>query len=373
MASPVSKEWRPELFRPADPAEREALLVLLASGQVREVHDTLDTQLEELIQSRTPRLVFDPDLLARAKENELAGMATWEYGTWVWYPWSGRLVHLLPREEFRLVRTDRNRGKISRADQQRLMGRRIAFIGLSVGNSAAVTCALEGIGGSFRLADFDTLGVSNLNRLRAGVHDLGVNKTVIAARQMFEIDPYLDIEIYPDGLTDANMKEFFIGRPGSGPVDLLVEECDTPWVKVAAREWARSCRIPVLMDTNDRGLLDIERFDLEPDRPLLHGLIAKVDSRQLRELSFDDKVSFILSLIGEDGISPELAASLDQIGRTLCSWPQLASGVTLGGAITADAARRVMLGTHRASGRYYIDLAALISDGPGNAGPALGV
>ena len=164
-------------------------------------------------------------------------------------------MHVLPREEFRLVRTDRNRGKIERPQQRSLLGRRIGVIGLSVGNSAAVTFALEGIGGRFKLADFDEFGLSNLNRLRAGVHHLGVNKAVLSARQMFEIDPYLDIEIFTDGLTRQNLDEFTDG------LDLVVEECDTPYAKIAAREAARRRGIPVVMDCNDRGMLDVERFD----------------------------------------------------------------------------------------------------------------
>ena len=142
------------------------------------------------------------------------------YGTWAFYPWSGRLVHVLPREESRFVRTDRNRNKITREEQQVLLGKRVAVIGLSVGNSAALTAAMEGVGGRFRLADFDRLGLSNLNRLRAGVHDLGVEKTVLCARQLFELDPYLDVEIW----------------------------------RACLREQARERGIPVLMDTNDRGL-----------------------------------------------------------------------------------------------------------------------
>ncbi|MEU5891667.1 3-oxoacyl-[acyl-carrier-protein] synthase III C-terminal domain-containing protein [Streptomyces sp. NPDC047461] len=250
-------------------------------------------------------------------------------------------MHLLPAPEFRMVRTDRNRGKIDRPEQRRLLDRRIGVIGLSVGSASALTLAMEGIGGAYRLADFDTLSLSNLNRLRAAAHDVGVNKCVLAARQMYEIDPYLDIEIFPGGLTDEVMEGFFTARGG---IDLLVEECDSPYVKLAARERARTLGIPVVMDANDRGLLDVERFDHEPQRPLLHGRLGPLRAADLAgELTFEQTVDLILAMVDADRIGPELTASIPLIGTAYSSWPQLASGVALGGALTADAARRILL------------------------------
>ena len=350
--------WKPVLFQPARHDERVAMTSLLDTGAVREVADTIDTQLEELIRARDPGRVLDEDALAAARRDQLEGAQPWCYGTWVWYPWSGRLVHVLPREEFRMVRTDRNRGKIDRPEQRRLLDKRIGVIGLSVGNSAALTLAQEGVAGAFKLADFDTLSVSNLNRLRAGLHQIGVNKAVLAARQMFEIDPYLDIEIFPAGLTEDTVKEFFLG--GHGPIDLLVEECDTPWVKLAAREAARDLGVPVVMDANDRGLLDVERFDREPHRPLLHGLLGPLTPEDCLDLTFAERVDLILAMVDRERISPALAESIPKIGRTLSSWPQLASGVALGGALVTEAARRILLGGPCASGRFYVDLEELI-------------
>ncbi|MFI6998914.1 ThiF family adenylyltransferase [Nocardia sp. NPDC050175] len=358
-SAPDDVDWRPVLFEPARAADRAALAGLLESGVVGAVHDTIDTQLVELIHSREPSRRTSGSALEADVATQLAGVEPWAYGTWVWYPWSARLVHVLPRAEFRLVRTDRNREKIQRPQQRRLLDRRIGIVGLSVGNSAAVTLALEGIGGAFRLADFDELSLSNMNRLRAGVHDIGVGKAVLCARQLFEIDPYLDIEIMPTGLTEATMTEFF--GTGAAVIDLLVEECDTPYVKIAAREHARALGIPVIMDCNDRGMLDIERFDIEPDRPLLHGRLGDITSRDLPTLTAQDKADLILAMVDADRISPELAAAFPEIGRTLSSWPQLASDVALGGALVAEAARRILLGVPCESGRFYIDLEALIA------------
>ncbi|WP_394425623.1 ThiF family adenylyltransferase [Streptomyces sp. SGAir0957] len=351
--------FQPLLLRLAEAEDRVRLDALVASGAVRETHDRIDDQLAELARCLHPAQALSGDRLRATVEELCARADRHRYGTWAWYPWSGRLVHVLPQAEFRRVRTDRNRDKITTGQQQRLLGCRIGVIGLSVGNSAALTCAMEGVGGAFRLADFDHLGLSNLNRLRTGVHDLGLPKTVLCARQMYETDPYLDIELWPGGITKDNVETFF-GAAGQ-ELDLLIEECDTVWVKVAARELARARRVPVLMDMNDRGMLDVERFDEEPGRPLFHGRAGDITAGDVRALDAAGLLALLLQLCDADRLSPAMTDALGRIGSTLSSWPQLASGVQLGGALVTDTARRILLGEPVASGRYYIDLESLIS------------
>ncbi|MEU7000113.1 ThiF family adenylyltransferase [Nonomuraea sp. NPDC046570] len=357
-ASPGSPDWRPTLYDLAVEEDRFALLRLLDSGAVRRVHDTVDRHLGELMAARDPAVSGSAAELERRIRLHLAGRELTRYGTFVWYPWSGALVRALPAKEFGELRTDRNRYKITYAEQRRLSATRVGVIGLSVGNAAAVTMALEGVGGSFKLADFDTLDVTNLNRIRAGLPDLGVEKTVVSARQMYEINPYLDIERHPEGVRRDDIDDFLLA---GGKLDLLVEECDDLYIKVAVRERARAHGIPVLMDTSDRGLLDVERFDLEPDRPILHGLLGDTRAEELDGLAIKEKIPFVLAVLGEGLLSPRMAASLPEIGKTIGGWPQLASGVSLGGAIVTDAARRLLLGEPVPSGRYYLDPGTLIA------------
>ncbi|MFG2752416.1 ThiF family adenylyltransferase [Streptomyces xanthophaeus] len=360
----ASESFRPVLLDPSQPADAAALAALRASPLLREVHDRIEDQVEELLRCLAPQDAFGTRSPSRAVADTL-GPHPDAYGRWVWYPWSGRLVHVLPEAEFRLVRTDRNRDKITREEQQSLLRRRIGVIGLSVGSSAALTCAMEGVGGAFRLADFDRLGLSNLNRLRSGVHELGLEKSVLCARRMYELDPYLDVEVHRSGVNEENIEEFF-GDPAHG-LDLLIEECDTPWVKVAAREYARSRRVPVLMDTNDRGLLDIERFDIEPDRPLFHGRTGTTTAADVLALDREATIRFLLAVVDEQRLSPAMSDALTRVGRTLSSWPQLASGVMLGAALVTDTARRILLGEPLPSGRHSVDLDVLV---PARATPA---
>jgi len=58
---------------------------------------------------------------------------------------------------------------------------------------------------------------------------------------MIEIDPYLDIRVFPGGVREENIDDFLAG---DGPVSLLVEECDDLSIKVRLREEARRLGSP---------------------------------------------------------------------------------------------------------------------------------
>jgi tRNA A37 threonylcarbamoyladenosine dehydratase len=348
-------EYRPTLIdaRAADAGAR--LGELFAKEQIATVTDTLFDQLEELFTVRAPA---QKDAAERAAAH-LGGSDPLEYGVWVHYPWSRRLVHVLPADEFHEVRTSRNRYKITPDEQRRLASAAIGIVGLSAGHAIATTLALERTAGEFRLADFDLISLSNLNRVVSSVGELGINKAVLAARRIFEIDPFSKITVFPEGLSEENFDRFF---DEGGRLDLVIEECDDLYTKAKVRELARSRRIPVIMETNDRGLLDVERFDLEPSRPIFHGRLASAGAEALKHLDNRRKVPFALAIGDYERISVRGAATMAEIGRTTVGWAQLGSGTTLGGAAVTDAARRILLGELRRSGRYYVDLEALIGD-----------
>jgi molybdopterin/thiamine biosynthesis adenylyltransferase len=150
------------------------------------------------------------------------------------------------------------------------------------------------------------------------VHQLGLNKAVITARALLEIDPYLDIAVEPAGVTAGRVDAFLVE---GGPADLLVEECDSLDIKLLLRERARAHKIPVVMETSDRGMLDVERYDLEPDRPILHGLAGSLSAADLGGLSRRDKVQHVLRILEPTQISDRFAATLPEIDRTVHTWP----------------------------------------------------
>lgn len=350
--------WRTRIYDPTRDEDEQELRELLASGRVWRVHDTCADQLRDLVRTRNPRKERLTDEACEPLVAELLdGRPIAQHGRWIWYPWSGRLVHLLAPAEFRELRADRNRYKITPEEQERLRAATVGVVGLSVGNAVALTLALEGVGGHLKLADFDHLELSNMNRIRASVHELGLPKTVLAARQILELDPYLELELFHDGATADNLDGFLRG------LDLLVDECDSIATKFRLRELARDRGIPVLMETSDRGMLDVERYDAEPGRPLFHGLVGDVDAEDLVDIDSERKATLILKIIGASTTSARAAASMMEIDRSITAWPQLGSDVTLGGATVTVAARRLLLGKHLPSGRHYLDLERTLAEG----------
>ena len=333
-----TRAWRPLVLDVGFRPHREMLRVLREDSALQLI-DRLDQQRNQLAQ-------IIPTPSTHLME---------EGSRWVYYPWRRAVVRLLAAKSFSTLRLDRNRNKLTRAEQARQRTVRVGVVGLSAGHSIAHVLAMEGLVGELRLADFDTVELSNLNRIPASVLDLGINKALVAARRIAEIDPYLRVVVQPEGVTKENLGAFLDG------LDLVIEECDSLDMKFLVREMARELRIPVLMETSDRGVLDVERFDVEPDRPIFHGLLGDMDSTRLAGLTTAQKAPFVIRIIGARDASARGAASLLEVGQTITGWPQLGSEVTLGAATAAAAVRRIGLGQDLPSGRVRFDVEEILS------------
>ncbi|ASR01847.1 Rv1355c family protein [Gordonia rubripertincta] len=266
-----------------------------------------------------------------------------------YFPWRKSLVKIPGPLSFRRLRLDRNRHKLTAADLDAAAKLRIGVIGLSVGHAIALTLTLEGLAGELRLADFDDLELTNMNRIPATLLDIDVNKAVVASRRISEIDPYLTTSVFSDGITSENIDAFLAG------LDLVVEECDSFDVKVLVRHRCRELGIPVLMETSDGGTLDVERFDLEPERPLFHGLAGDLDMEDLVGLDRAHLTPLAVKVLEPARVTAPMAASAIELGHTVTAWPQLAGDVLLGGATVAAAVRRLVQGRPLPSGRVRFD------------------
>src|SRR5579875_398147 len=131
--------YLPQILRLNNPEDKQTFLDLTNNNSVSFVHDEMYGQLQELVKSQHPSVKLQLEDYERLINKHLSGQDITEYGVWVYYPWSRRLVHLLDEEEFVEVRTNRNRYKITREEQENLRKRKIGVIGLSVGHSIALT------------------------------------------------------------------------------------------------------------------------------------------------------------------------------------------------------------------------------------------
>lgn len=349
---------RPVLLDRSRTADAERMNHLIGSGQVRSLHDTIDAQIDELLRVRARRSELPADELAAGRERLLEGLDPAQYGRWVFYPWSARLVHVLPPAEFAEVRLDRNRHQVSDAEQRRLAGFHVGVVGLGVGNAVALTLALESACGHLKLADSAPASLGDLNRLRGGVQHLGLPKTVLAARQISEADPFAHLTLFHEGLTEENVGDFL---GGDVPLHAVVDACDDLYVRVLLRERARALGIPVLSAVGDRGMVDVERFDLEPEAPLFHGRAGEVTSAGVRTMDAGARVALELAVADLERASVRTAASVVELRRTVRALPRLASEAALGAAAVAVAVRRIGLGEPLPGGRRHLDAARVLA------------
>ncbi|RZK44088.1 MAG: Rv1355c family protein [Pedobacter sp.] len=353
--------YKPIFFRLIDPEQKLAFQNLIQSEKKLHVFDHIEAQVEELIKCLQPTIVSSPrSVLSQAVKDKFNENPTEEYGVWVYYPWSAKLVHLLDEYEFSVVRTNRNKHKITEEEQERLSQKKIGVMGLSVGQSVSLTLTMERSFGELRIADFDELDLSNINRIRTGVQNLKIKKTTIVAREIAEIDPFLKVVCFEDGITAENLDAFLTKN---GKLDLLIDECDSFDIKINSRKKAKALGIPVLMEGSDRGTIDIERFDLEPERKVLHGMVDHLDMDKYGDFTtMDERLPYITAVTGVETLSPRMKGSAIEIMSSISTWPQLASAVTFGGGVTADLARKILLGNLAVSGRFFLDLDELIRD-----------
>ncbi len=333
---------KPTIFDLSLDDHRAKLAALFEKKEIYHVSDSYTEQLKECFQVQNPSKVYTPEFLQAP---------LWQQGRWVYYPWRATIVHVLDEKEFVEVRTARNKNLINREEQEKYYNSTIGLAGLSVGNSVVLATVLQGGGRHWKIADHDTLELSNTNRIRTGIDGLGIKKTIVTARQMYEINPYLTIEIF-DGLTPENIGQFFDG------LDIVIDEIDNLAIKYLIREHARKNKIAVVMaaDNGDNGVVDIERYDLDPATPFFHGRMGEVSYEMLSKLDKFGIGKMITKHVGLENVTERMQESLAQMGKTIVSWPQLGGAALLNGSAVAYCIRKILNGQPLESNRAIISL-----------------
>ncbi len=123
----------------------------------------------------------------------------------------------------------RNLGILDEDQQQTLRESTVCIAGMGgVGGDYLVTLARSGVG-RFRVADFDAFELANFNRqYGATMETIGRPKVEVMAEIARQINPEIELESYPDGLTEGNLDEFL------RDADLVIDGID-----LFAPDWHR--------------------------------------------------------------------------------------------------------------------------------------
>lgn len=346
---------QPLFFNLAKESDATEMDSLIEKGSIQHVTDDYEEQLRELFGVKNPTLVYTPDFEKQFEEYYSALKTSSpinHQGLWVYFPWNSSVSHILSENDFFAVRTARNKNLINEEEQEKFYNAHIGIAGLSVGNSVALAIVLQGGGRYLKLADMDRLALSNINRIRTSVDNLGLLKVEMTARQIYEINPYAQIELFPEGVSKENIATFF------DKLDIVIDEIDNLAVKYLLREEAQKNKIPVVMaaDNGDNAVLDIDRFDLDPDTPFFHNRMGIIDYETLTKLDKFGIGKLITKLVGPENVTHRMQESLLEMGKTIVSWPQLGGAALLNGSAVAYAVRKILNGQNLESDRAIISL-----------------
>lgn len=272
---------------------------------------------------------------------------------WIYYPWKNLVAHAPSEELYFLLRTTRNRNIISYEEQKAYRNLVVGICGLSVGSAILNSIVVSGGSKTLKIADFDVIELSNLNRILTSLLEAGKNKTLVAAHRAWELDPFANLHLWDKGLTAQNIRDFIVGAPR---LQVFIDEMDNIDLKIKARLICKKIKIPVVMatDNGDGIILDIERFDLEPARPIFHGALSSEDIKKIGNLDYNEWLRLAKKIIGPNILSKRMEESIEAIGKTISAIPQLGSAAVMAGSAVSFVLRRIANKQTMPSGRYIL-------------------
>ena len=112
----LTKLYKPIFLRLYKSEDKEQFLTILETPGIT-INDTLFGQMQELIKIKHPTKKLSNDELSHEVMRHISPLTIMEYGVWVYYPWSNRLIHIPDEKEFIEIRTSRNQYKITKEER----------------------------------------------------------------------------------------------------------------------------------------------------------------------------------------------------------------------------------------------------------------
>lgn len=297
-------------------------------GQLKEVnlYDQQIVELQEIIRTKT--------------QTEESTPISCKY---VLLPWHKTIYKIVgPKEYYQLI-TNRNQDLVTHREQLILRDSPVAVLGMSVGSNIAITLVKSGISNKIILADFDTLETTNLNRILAGINDIGHPKIDVIARKLYEFNPYIEIIKLNKGVTAENLEQEIIKHK----IVCVVEEIDNILLKVDLRKVLRKHKIPTIMatDNGDGIVVHQERYDL--DYKLIFGLSDREWDKHISQCKGKQDVANIIMgpiVGGEEYVEPQMRSSVKKVLEgELVSWSQLGSAAIMAGVFVNYCVKQILL------------------------------
>jgi hypothetical protein len=357
----------PQVIKMSTVSSKNNLQKIIKDHSSLNLIDNYAEQYAELLLSKNAHLYranynVQTKSISKLLDEHYANKPSWQLGSWVYYPWNNQLIHILAQDDFEALRTIRNRDLITASEQSKLYDFNAAAFGMSVGSAGALALAISGISRKIKLIDGAVISGSNLNRILTGVSSVGKSKSLVIGQQIYEMNPYSKLK-YFNKADKNNMKLVF---DTDWPTHVAIDEIDDIEMKVRIRYEARKRKIPVVMATElgDTVMLDVERFDHEPSRPLFHGAVPNIEKLLDTPLeNYREWTKHAVRIIDPVNMSIKMQESLLKIGSNIVTHPQLGSTVMITGGVLAFAIKNIALGNPLKSGRYIISLEkTLLSD-----------
>ncbi|HEY4132379.1 MAG TPA: ThiF family adenylyltransferase [Gemmatimonadaceae bacterium] len=312
-----------------------------------------------------------------------------DYGTYVVDHAHGDLYLVAPERWHRLALvtsnsklvTDPERALSWSAIRERLENAVVGFLGVSVGGNLLEGWLREARPRRVKIADPDWVELTNFNRgermsLRHAVaprsarfdptnaYDIPrVAKAEYIAYEQQLVDPYLDVDVYNEGINRENLERFFGGGDGEPAIDILVEEMDNLDLKILVRQIARERGIDVVMlsDFGHQAHLLWHPYSERRDAPLGHGADDTTLLAALAETKTGNRAKvfeFVGALCGADFARDQFAEWIAGRGeQPTGSLPQSGATAMASGAIGGkEIALRVLGQPVPPSGRIVYDL-----------------
>jgi len=334
----INKVWKPVIFK-----EDKKLKNLEKKAGGLNFVDVFQRQIKELFFIENPQFVGSPKekVYLSSEFKKFAKKKNKDY-VYVYYPWIYTLVKTVCERDYFTLRTNRNRDLITSNEQEKLSQLKVAVLGMSVGGNIALVLAQAGISQEMILTDFDDLETTNLNRILAGVHQVGLNKAIIIARKIYELDPFFQLNVLEKGIDEKILERLLQEKK----IDCIVEEIDQIQMKINTRKLAIKYKVPVVMvtDNGEWAVLHVERFDLGYKK-IWNKNLAYWERKISRELTKKDFADIVINDVvgGVDKIDPKMLSSVKKVvEKKLVSWPQLGSSALLGAVAATVAIKNIV-------------------------------